>query len=269
MKIFYARILSFFVILALSTVQGGCFKTRAQLKKDDQDHSDSNDDNGDSANAGSPKVRSYQYEEFRSELAKLNGAVEELQHQLKPTTVVGANGETATSSNSPHQLREDITRLENRIAEMEKTQLLLLEETKSLKEAPSGSRSTSSSRRTVSREDSLREGFALLEDSSWDSAGEKFKEVLQAGAKGNEGAAAHFGLGRALFGEKDYRKSIVELSKVQEVSSKSPRIPASLYYIGKAFEKLNMKKEAKGFYADLIERFPKSDEAKKAKALVK
>ena len=39
--------------------------------------------------------------------------------------------------------------------------------------------------------------------------------------------------------------------------------------IGKAFQKLNMNKEAKSFFTEVINVFPKSSEAKQAKALLK
>ena len=66
----------------------------------------------------------------------------------------------------------------------------------------------------------------------------------------------------ALFGKKSYKKAIVEYSKVQETYAKSVRIPAALYRIGTSFLKINMPKDAKSFFNLLLERYPKSPEAK-------
>ena len=46
-------------------------------------------------------------------------------------------------------------------------------------------------------------------------------------------------------------------------------MPTALYKIGLSFESLGMKDDAKGFYQELIEKHPKSQEAKKAKAKMK
>ena len=47
------------------------------------------------------------------------------------------------------------------------------------------------------------------------------------------------------------------------------RLPLALYNIGLSFDALGMKSDAQGFYAEVVEKFPRSAEAKKAKAKLK
>jgi len=46
-------------------------------------------------------------------------------------------------------------------------------------------------------------------------------------------------------------------------------MPEALYKIGMSFESLGMGEDAKGFYQELVEKYPKSPEAKKARKKVK
>ncbi len=73
-------------------------------------------------------------------------------------------------------------------------------------------------------------------------------------------------MGEVEYAQKSYKKAIVEFSKVQELNPKSARVPATLYKIGLCFQRLNMPKESKDFFAELQERYPNSSEAKKARA---
>src|SRR5581483_2981140 len=117
--------------------------------------------------------------------------------------------------------------------------------------------------------DLFANAHSLLKQQKYAEAAEGFQAVLSKGPKGKDAAEAHFGLGEAEYGLKNYKKAIVEYSKVQDASPKSPRVSASLYRIGMSFKHLNMQKEAKGFFSELVERYPKSPEAKKARDKLK
>ncbi|MGZ3697637.1 MAG: tetratricopeptide repeat protein, partial [Bdellovibrionota bacterium] len=64
---------------------------------------------------------------------------------------------------------------------------------------------------------------------------------------------------------KQYKKAIVDYSKFPEKYTHSKNMPQVLYKIGLCFDNLGMRDDAKGFYQELIEKFPKSPEAKKAR----
>lgn len=72
-----------------------------------------------------------------------------------------------------------------------------------------------------------------------------------------------------LFESKDYRRAILSYQKYREQNPRGSQFAEATYKIGFSFEKLNMGDEAKSFYNEVIEKFAKSPEAKKAKIRLK
>lgn len=241
------RIPFFLLVASLIFSQTACLKTRAQIKGEkepDQAEEQSGDD------AKSTKGH-YALEEMKNELTRISGKVEELDHTQR--------------TQSLPEFKETLTRLDTRVAELEKNQVLIMSELKELKDQKEAQAKEAASKPA----DLMSEANQLLANRKCDEAAEKYRLVLNKSPSGKDAAEVHFGMGEALYCSKDYKKAIVQFSKVQESFAKSARIPQALYKIGLAFQHLNMPKESKGFFSELIERFPKSAEAKKARAKVK
>lgn len=225
--------------------QGACLKTRAQLLPD-QSPPDDEQTSENTESAGQPRAAAkYEIEDIKAEITRLSGRLDELDH------VVRSQGPASDQ-------KEALSKLEARVVELEKNQILIMTELKALKDHAA-----------VSSEDSgavLQSANQLLKEKKFEAACEKFHSFLDRKPKGNDAAEAHFGAGECEYALKNYKKAIVEFSKVQEASAKSIRIPGSLYRLGLSFKKLNMKKEADGFFAELVERYPRSFEAKKVKS---
>ena len=64
-------------------------------------------------------------------------------------------------------------------------------------------------------------------------------------------------------------RHIVDYSVFPERFPKSKKMSAALYRIARSFEALGMKEESRNFYQELVDKFPKSAEAKKSKSKVK
>ena len=247
---------TFALLLVLSFTFSGCLKTRTQVRGDD-DSMDDNQTTSATAKNGGAKASHYEIEELKNEIIKLSGKVEELEHSQK--------GMNTSETN------QMVGKLDMRVADLEKNQILIMSEIKELKdrhdetpEKPVSSKSKSGSGKAL-----LSEGFSLLMAKQYEEAGEKFKEFGERNPKGKDAAEMRFGLGEVSYGQKAWKKAIVEYSKVQESSTKSPRIPASLLKIGLCFEQLGMQKEAKSFFSELLERFPQAAESKKAQSKMK
>jgi TolA-binding protein len=78
-----------------------------------------------------------------------------------------------------------------------------------------------------------------------------------------------FSQAEQLFESKDYRRAILSFQKYRDQNPKGANFSEATYKIGLCFEKLSMNDEAKSFYNEVIEKFPKSSEAAKAKVRVK
>lgn len=249
-----ARLFLSVFILSLTLGLTACMKTRAQIKGGNTHQAADQDENDAEPAATNPAKHAIEIEEIKNEVTRISGKIEEIDHHQRNMNF--------------GELKEYTTRLDSRIAELEKNQLLVMSELKALKEKETHAavveRNAGESSSHI-----LAEATKLLSAKNFDGAAERFRAVLNRGGKGKEAAEAYYGLGECDYNRKDYKKAIVQYSKVQEAFAKSARVPASLYRIGLSFQHLNMPADAKGFFSEVVERYPKSAEAKKARAKVK
>jgi tol-pal system protein YbgF len=237
MKTQLSALLLAFVLLSSS----GCLKTRAQLRDDDRE-------------ASKPipvqpaqEVRpqgQYVIDEIKAEITQLTGRIEDLERAQKE------------KSSSVEQ--EEIKKIESRLSLIEQNQAHI-QESLSKVEASTALKNP---------EEVFNHAKALYEDEEYEKAAEAFGKYLKA-PKVKKPEEATFLKGESFYKLKQYKTAIVEYSKFPEKYTRSSRLPEALYKIGLSFEALGMKEDAKGFYQELVERFPKSPEAKKAKKKVK
>lgn len=76
--------------------------------------------------------------------------------------------------------------------------------------------------------------------------------------------ASSFDDAEALFNDKKWKEAILAYQKYREEKPKGKFYVAATYKLGVAFQELGMKDEAKVFYEEILQRFAKSDYAKKA-----
>lgn len=91
--------------------------------------------------------------------------------------------------------------------------------------------------------------------------GEKPSKKVEDSDKGGD----QFNEAEALFGEKEYKRAIVKYEAYREGRTKGAKAAEATYKIGVCFDELGMKKEAKEFYQEVLEKFSGSKSAKKAK----
>jgi len=92
-----------------------------------------------------------------------------------------------------------------------------------------------------------------------------FSKYLEKSPKGEHAAEARYFLGESLFNRNEYELSILEYQRVIDEFHGAAKAPAALLKQGQAFEKLNDVVTAKMVYYKLMDDFPKSDEAARAK----
>lgn len=229
------------VFLALALLSSACLKTRAQLRNDPTD--DEGDRRPVQAHVQAVEPQGgYVVDELKSEMTRLNGRIEDLERAQR------AAGGTASNAS-----REETKKLESRIVELEEAQANMIETIRKLQEAtPAASDPV----------ELLNKGKKFFEEQEFESAIESFTGYLKA-PKAKKSEEATFLRAESYFRLKQYKKAIVDYSKFPEKYSKSERMPAVLLRIGQSFDALGMRDDAKGFYQELTEKFPKSPEAKK------
>ena len=178
----------------------------------------------------------YGMEEMRSELAKLSGKVEDMEQEKKT--------QDAAHVEEQNKLQAKITDLEKQLKEKE--------EQEKGPAVPEG-------------KTPLQAGKDAYFASTYGIAIQYFDQFLKTTDNGKEAEEATFLRGESNFKLKEYKKAIVDYSKFPEKYMKSNYHPKALLKIAESFEALEMKEDAKAFYADLLDKFPKTVEGKIAK----
>lgn len=71
------------------------------------------------------------------------------------------------------------------------------------------------------------------------------------------------------FSKREWKKAILNYEKYRQEFPKGKNVPDATYKIGVAFQELKMRDEARTFYEEVVEKFPKSDEARRSKTRLK
>lgn len=234
-------LLSFCLVLSLST--SACLKTRAQLRETQDDAAKP------IGNAPQPAqvqdvapAGSYALDEMKTEMTRLNGRIEDLERSRQD------------ASGDKDARKEEIKKLETRIVELEQAQAQLLEAFKKMQDT-----------NVVAAKDpteAFESGKTNFASQNYDAAIDNMSAYLKSPKAKVHVEEATFIRAESYFALKQYKKAIVDYSKFPEKFSNSRKMPAALLKIGQSFEALGMKDDAKGFYQELVEKYPRSKEAK-------
>ncbi len=82
-------------------------------------------------------------------------------------------------------------------------------------------------------------------------------------------AKGNFERAEGLFGKKEWQEAILAYESYRDQNPKGKNYAEATYKIGVCFQELNMKDEATAFYNEVVSKFPKSGEAKKANTRLK
>lgn len=233
------------VLLALSA--SACLKTRAQLREEQAE---------DDAAASQPTPVHVQeaqpqaalaIDELKTTITQLNGRIEDLEH---------AQARAAQNQSGNQAAREQIQKLETRIQELETAQAQMLDAIQKLRAA-----TPPSPAETAELFEKARTQYAA---GDYSGAVESLSTYLK-NPKAPRLQDGTFLRGEAYFNLKQFKKAIVDYSKFPEKFQNSRHTPTALLKIAQSFEALGMRDDARSFYQELVEKFPKSPEAKKAR----
>lgn len=101
------------------------------------------------------------------------------------------------------------------------------------------------------------------------AAREQFTGFLEQNPKHELAANAHYWIGETYYSENNYESAILSYQEVIKNYPGKDKVVAAMLKQGMAFNEINDSKSAKYVYKKLIEGFPKSEEARKAKMLLK
>lgn len=123
---------------------------------------------------------------------------------------------------------------------------------------------------TLSAAAQYEKGVALVQKKGSAEDGRKVLEAfLREYPKHELAPNALYWIGEAYYGEKAYESAILQFQDVIQKHAKHQKVPAAMLKQGMAFNALKDRKSARAILRRLTEEFPKSEEAKKAKELLK
>lgn len=238
----------FLIVVLLSFSLSACVTTRSELNEkrgllsgDSSEEASprssvKSEDLNEPAVVAVPAGSQYGMEELRAEVAKLTGKIEELEHEKKTQET---------------ERLEEKNKLQAKIDELEK-QLKEKEEQENGPKLPAG-------------KTALQAAKDAYQNSNYELAIQYLDPFLKNNESGKEVEEATFVRGESNFKLKQYKKAIVDYSKFTENFPKSNFSSKALLKIAESFEALEMKEDAKAFYQDLFDKYPKTVEGKLAK----
>ena len=112
-------------------------------------------------------------------------------------------------------------------------------------------------------------GLDLLKSGEVVTAREQFAKFLDQNPKHDLAANAHYWIGETYYSEKNFEAAILSYQEVIKSYPGKDKVVAAMLKQAMAFEAIKDSKSAKFVLKKLVEGFPKSEEAKKAKVLLK
>lgn len=180
----------------------------------------------------------YAVEELKAQVARLNGRVEELEHEKKLLE---------------DTQQDEIRKLLIRIADLEQQ---LGKQSGGAASVPDGS-------------DPFRLAKDAFSAKKYSEAIALFDAYIDANPNAKNTPEAYYYRGESNLKLKEYNKAIIDYSKFPEKYQKSKFYPKALLGIAESFDLSGRKGDARAFYLDLADKFPKTAEGKLAKKRLK
>ncbi|OGQ68940.1 MAG: tol-pal system protein YbgF [Deltaproteobacteria bacterium RIFCSPLOWO2_12_FULL_42_16] len=209
----------------------------------------------------------------RENIAFLNGKFGEVEAAIK-----NARDDAAALQEKvidKKELDNKLGSIQNLLVALEKKLLLLEEKLTTLEQAQKASVSDEAQKEAQKEEllpkaDELyNEALRLTKDKDYSNAIEKFAKFISLFPEHDLAQNAYYWLGEIYYAQKDYEKAVLEFNEVVKKYPNGKKVPASLLKQGMAFNELGNKKEARLLLERVRDKYPKTEEADKAKKMLR
>jgi tol-pal system protein YbgF len=215
-------------------------------------------------------------DQMRREINALKEKMEEVRYQL--------DRQIGRSTKEGDQRIKDLEAKVGKVGEELKVQAGLLkqrdEEIRMLKEAlqartesaPSGAMAEPRDKAAPESEAVKKEydeAWRLVERKDYRNAIPRLRDFIKKHPNSGLADNAQYWLGECYYGLKEYDRAILEFDEVRRKYPKGDKVPAALLKQGFAFAELGERVEARLILQELVDRFPQSEEAGRAKQRLK
>jgi tol-pal system protein YbgF len=207
------------------------------------------------------------------EIRKLNGRIEELEFSVdrqKQSTTQTIGNKQARLDDVAESIRRNDRRIDRieQYLNFEKSRPVAATQKKTAKTVPE-TVPVPTAVPELTEDEIYRQAKQAFDQGDSDSARNKFKDLIDRYPKSERADNAQFWIGEIYYREKWYEKAILEYQKVIENYPNGNKVPASLLKQGFAFLNLDDKANSRLILQELINKYPKTNEAKIAKDKLK
>lgn len=234
-------------------LQNDLFNVQTRLLAVERNVSDTNKDAKNTGESASRRLASTQ-----SELDRINHELQQIRGDIDALKVGVSTGQMPGRENQHNSIASQLTRLTERLDDVEENQEDLLE---ALKKAGLSKSNKKTSNKKINSISELQSAF----DSK------KYKQILEDGPRlttsgsSEDKEKARFLLAESLFKLGKIREAALKYSEFIESHPSPKLIPTVKMRLGDCFRHLGDKSTAQIYYEELIKEFPESEEASKAK----
>ncbi len=250
------KILSLASLILLSTA---CIKTAEQVQREKRFES-MNEQMKDSQGLVADLLA--QMKDMQSQLNKMNGRIEEIEHRQQQVNPENINKMSETLNVIKAKQDADSTALMQIQSELKEQRTFMEKVTQSLastKEAPKASKKKSA-------KGELAVGLQLIKKGKYPEAKDVLEGLIDHEdlSPGDHNKILH-GLGKVEYYSGNLDKALVYFSKIYTRFPKASLAPSSLLFIGRSLAKMGKKDEAKEAFSKVMEDYKGSEEANEAK----
>lgn len=192
----------------------------------------------------------------KSEMQALNGRVDDIAIAVKkPTDELGRYREDADKRIIA--LEDRIIKLQTTVDELNKKFVELTQQVQQKKEEP------------VTPDSLYMKGLDTFKAGEMSAARDIFTKFIEQYPQHELSANAHYWVGETYYSEKNYERAILAFEEVVKNFPLKEKVPAAMLKQAMSFKAINDNKTSKIVLKKLVEGFPKSEEARKAKELLK
>jgi TolA-binding protein len=250
------KIISLIALFALSTA---CIKTADQVEREKRIES-MNEQMKDSQTLVADLLA--QNKSMQTQLNKLNGRLEELEHrqkQVNPENIHRMNETLNVMKSKQDTDSAQLVQIQNEIKEQRAFLEKVTQSLASAKEAPKAGKKKSAKA-------DLEEGLEYIKHDTYADARTTLEALIDhPDLTPGEKNKVLYGLGKTEYYSGNSDKALVYFSKIYTKFPKASLAPSSLLFIGRSLAKLGKKDEAKEAFLKVIEDYKGSKEANEAK----
>ncbi len=200
-------------------------------------------------------------EMLRAEMSKLSGRIDETNHSIKQAS--------ASSSGFIENADARMSKIENRIARVELQTAALERAREAEKKAAKKRVAPIQEKPKKSAKQFYKEGYNALKKGKRKTARTRFREYLKYYPDGPLANNAQFWIGESYYRDKNFERAIVEYNEVLNKYPKGGKVPAAKLKQAMSFVRMGDRKTGDALYRKLIEAHPKTEEAGKARKILK